>query len=197
MPTDAVLREQIEKLQAEQEALRRQLAGEGGPGSPSEAGSDRRPEANRILNPSSASRPNDTAPGALELAPGGLEMLRQLPGMAGFADRLEAQTKREAQSRPVLPASASKAEHRGLADDYNGADAVRGRPRTGGPATASVSYAPKPYPSPSRPVPTAPQPVIPVYTPRCRHLGPKRHHDAAGGTACRSVGACAIPSASS
>ena len=80
VPTDAVLREQIEKLQAEQEALRRQLAGEGGPGSPSEAGSDRRPEANRILNPSSASRPNDTAPGALELAPGAEPYRARLQG---------------------------------------------------------------------------------------------------------------------
>ena len=168
VPTDAVLREQIEKLQAEQEALRRQLAGEGGPGGPggpSEAGSDRRPEANRILNPSSASRPNDTAPGALELAPGGLEMLRQLPGMAGFADRLEAQTKEGSPVSSGPPGKRIEGKNiAGLPDDYVALTPFAGAPRTGGPATASVSYAPKPYPFTVKAGPDGASAVIPVYT---------------------------------
>lgn len=160
VPTDAVLREQIEKLQADQEALRRPLAGEGGPGGPSEAGSDRRPEANRILNPSSASRPNDTAPGALELAPGGLEMLRQLPGMAGLADRLEAQAGEGRQAPPGRPGK----NIAGLPDDYVALTPFAGAPRTGASAAASVSYAPKPYPFTVKAGPDGASAVIPVYT---------------------------------
>ncbi len=162
VPTDAALRDQIERLKTEQEALRQRLAAGAGPGGPSGSGSDRRPEANRVLhpNPPPAAPSNDTAPGALELAPGGLEALRRLPGMAGLADRLEAQAGEGRRASPGGPAK----NVAGLPGDYVALTPFAGAPRTGAPAAASVSYVPKPYPFTVKAGPDGASAVIPVYT---------------------------------
>ena len=90
-PASAALRAEIDRLKAEQEALRRKLADAGARAA--EAADAGRPEANRILAPgpdAPGPRPNDAAPGPVQVAPGVLDPLRHLPGLEGLADRLAA-----------------------------------------------------------------------------------------------------------
>lgn len=172
-PTDATWRAEIDRLRTEQEALRKQLASDvnpGGPGAPGTPGSPsaHQPEANRVLNPKAPANPtssNATTSGGIQLAPGALESLRQLPGMAGFADRLEAQANTERRASGGSEGRPSKSIA-GLPDDYVALSPFAGTPRTGaGTATgAQVSYAPKPYPFTVKTGPDGASAIIPVYT---------------------------------
>ena len=168
LPTDAALRADIERLKAEQEALRQQLANPSSPHAAAKSADDPRPEANRILSPSTvppATPLNDPGPGALQLAPNVLDSLRQFPGMDGFADRLAAQAAAGegfADHRREGPSTKTVA---GLAGDYVTLSPYAGMNRKDrSPSAKTISYAPKPYPFTVKAGPDGASAVIPVYT---------------------------------
>lgn len=117
-PANVALRAEIDRLKAEQEALRQKLANPVAGAKTAEAG---QPEANRILAPGAGAetgpRPNDIAPGPVQAAPGVLDQLRQMPGMENFADRLAAR----AEPGVAAPADRAGRDARpaaGLSGDY-------------------------------------------------------------------------------
>lgn len=151
-PASAALRAEIDRLKAEQEALRQKLADAAAGGNAAAAS---RPEANRILAPGAGGgpgpRPNDAAPGPVQVAPGLLDPLRQMPGLDGFADRLAARAEPAAGTPAAAGRDAKTAA--GLAGDYvtlnpyvagDGPRATRAAARAD-PATAT-SLEPKRYP---------------------------------------------------
>ncbi|MBK8168630.1 MAG: TIGR03752 family integrating conjugative element protein [bacterium] len=173
-PVVASLKGEVERLKTEQAALRQQLA-DGRKAAEAEAeAAARRPEANRVLAPpappAAEARPNDAAPGPVQLAPGALDQLRAIPGLESFSDRLSgmvAAGEREGGARGARAGSKSVA---GLKDDYvtlaaygTGAGGTRARsPGAGGREAASLE--PRRYPFTVKPGKDGATAVIPVYT---------------------------------
>ena len=140
----------------------------GASGAPGASGAadatDQRPEANRILAP----RPNDTGPGAVQMAPGILDSLRNLPGMEGFAERLSARSAEAGGNDARLDQRRDGVTSKsvaGLSDSYVSLNPYNSNQRNKQAATTKeISYLPKTYPFDVKFSPDGTSAVIPVYT---------------------------------
>jgi len=174
---DPRLNREIDRLTRELNEMRAASTGRNGSTNPS-GGADNggRSEANRVLSPPEEKRPapNDTRPGAPQMAPGMLEGLRQVPGLEGLADRLAgsmghdpASSANSTRNRRDPPARLTT----GLGGDYltvtpyiAGGGTARALASGHRPAAATLSYQPKRYPFSVKADKDGASAVIPVYT---------------------------------
>lgn len=171
-PASAALRAEIDRLKAEQEALRRKLADAGARAA--EAADAGRPEANRILAPgpdAPGPRPNDAAPGPVQVAPGVLDSLRNLPGLEGLADRLTARAEPGTAAaaepgradRAARPAAGPNDEYVTL-NPYGAGGGPKAKPASARAAADPGSLEPRRYPFAVKAGQDGATAVIPVYT---------------------------------
>lgn len=174
---DPRLKGEIERLTRELNELRATTARQGAANSISgNSTPGMRSEANRVLLPPEEGKravPNDTQPGAPQLAPGVLDQLRQVPGLEGLTDRLRVTVGNETRASPTSRARRDEPARltTGLGGDY-----ITVTPYVAGGGTArvlgsapqsaanTVSYQPKRYPFTVKAEKDGVSAVIPVYT---------------------------------